>query len=172
MLYLILQNACLSLRSDNKDSTDLPSHSLTKGQVQREGIHIPDKNSYRILPCLLPPCTDATAADNKVSIQEVIAKAGISMDVLEQECSSGMLPNLANFCVDWKLVGFHLKLTRAEIAAIDGDNRTVDEKRIGVLVKWREKFAFKATYRVLIQGLLDCERMSDAVDVCKAVSPS
>ena len=100
------------------------------------------------------------------------AEAHISMDILEQECSSEMLPNLAKFCVDWKLVGYHLKLTVAEIAAVDGDNRTVDEKRVGMLVRWREKLVFKATYRVLVQALLDCGRASDAVDVCKAISLS
>ena len=94
------------------------------------------------------------------------------MDILEQECSSELLPNLAKFCVHWKLIGYHLKLMEADIAAIDGDNRTVDEKRIGMLVKWREKFAFNATYRVLAQALLDCGRTSDAVDVCKAISLS
>ena len=102
----------------------------------------------------------------------MIAKAGVSMDILEQECSAEMLPNLAKFCVDWKLVGSHLKLTAAEIAAVYGDNHTVDEKRIGMLMKWRERFSFKATYRLLVQALLDCGRTSDAIDVCKAVSSS
>lgn len=102
----------------------------------------------------------------------MIAKAGISMDILEQECSAEMLPNLAKYCVDWKLIGFHLKLTTAEIAAIDGDNCTVDEKRVGMLFRWRGKLAFKATYRVLVQALLDCRRASDAYDVCKTISPS
>lgn len=102
----------------------------------------------------------------------MIAEAGISMNILEQKCSSQMLPSLGKFCVDWKLVGFHLKLSPAEIAAIDGDNRMVDEKRIGLLVKWRERFSIGATYQVLVQALLDCGRTSDAVDVCKAISPS
>jgi hypothetical protein len=102
----------------------------------------------------------------------VIVKADISIDVLDQECSPDILPNLANFIVDWKLIGHHLKLIAAEIAAIDGDNRTVDEKRVGMLLRWREKLAFKATYRVLVQALLECGRASDAVDVCKVISPS
>ena len=114
----------------------------------------------------------ATAVGIRVTIEDVIIKADISMDILERECSPGMLPNLANFFVDWKLIGCHLKLTAAEIAAIDGDNRTVDEKRVGMLMRWREKLAFKATYRILIQALLDCGRVSDAVDVCKTISPS
>ena len=80
-------------------------------------IHIPDKNSSRIilLPCLLLVGAGAIAAEYRVTIEDMIAKAGISMDILEQECSSEMLPNLAKFCVDWKLVGFHLKVIQAEM---------------------------------------------------------
>ena len=114
----------------------------------------------------------AAAVVHTVTINDVIAEAGVSMNILELECSSEMLPNLANLFVDWKLLSFHLKLTPAEIAAIDGDNHTVDEKQIGMLVKWRGRFAFGATYRVLVQALLDCGRVSDAVDMCKAISSS
>ena len=112
----------------------------------------------------------ATAVCNRLTIPDVIIKADISIEVLDQECSTEMLPNLAKFIIDWKLIGYHLKLTTAEITAIDGDNRTVDEKRVGMLLKWREKLAFKATYRLLVQALLDCERASDAIDVCKMIS--
>ena len=114
----------------------------------------------------------ATVVDSTINIHDVTAKAGISMDILKQECSPEMLPNLAKFCVNWKLIGFHLKLTEAEIASVDGDNHTVDEKRIGMLIRWREKLAFKATYCVLIQALLDCGRISNAVDACKVISSS
>ena len=90
------------------------------------------------------------------------------MDILQTECSEQLL-SLANFCVDWKLVAFHLKLTKGDIAAVDGDYRTVEEKRIGMLEKWKERFAFKATYRVFIEALLSCEKASDAVEACKTI---
>ena len=56
--------------------------------------------------------------------------------------------------MDWQLIGRYLNLTDAEIAAVDGDNRTVEEKRAGMLGKWKEKFAYKATYQTLIEVLL------------------
>ena len=71
--------------------------------------------------------------------------------------------------MNWQLVGLHLKLTDSDISAVDGDNRTVDEKRIGVLRRWKEQFAFQATYRLLIKSLLACGRTSDAVNACKAI---
>lgn len=74
-----------------------------------------------------------------------------------------MLPEVANFCKEWKLIGRHLKLTGADIAAVDGDNRTVGDKRIGMLSKWKDKWAFKATNRVLIEALLAVGNASCAI---------
>ena len=72
---------------------------------------------------------------------------------LSNECSQTILCNLSKFCVDWKLIGKCLGLTEAEITAVDGDNRTVEEKRVGMLKKWKGKFAYRATYHMLIESL-------------------
>ena len=111
------------------------------------------------------------AVDTGFTLQDVAVQAGVGrLEILEKECSQQLLLSLAKLCVDWKLIGFHLDLTRAEIVAVDGDNHTIDEKRVGMLGRWREKFAFKATYRVLIEALLACGRTSDAVDACKTIA--
>ena len=71
--------------------------------------------------------------------------------------------------MDWQLIGFHLQLTKADIVAVDGDYRSIDEKRVGMLGRWKERFAFKATYRVFIEALLSCGKASDAIKGCKAI---
>ena len=71
--------------------------------------------------------------------------------------------------MDWQLIGFHLKLTKADIVAVDGDYRSIDEKRIGMLGRWKEKLAFKATYRAFIEALLSCGKASDAMEACKII---
>ena len=106
----------------------------------------------------------------QVTLQDVAAQAGIKrLDILDQECSQQVLLSLAKHCVEWQLIGLHLKLTDADIAAVDGDNRTVDEKRVGMLRRWKEQFAFNATYLALIKALLACGRTSDAVLACKTI---
>ena len=113
----------------------------------------------------------ATMADHGITLQEVATQAGIdNLDVLDQECSQKMLLNLAQHCVDWRLIGLYLDLTKADIAAVDEDNRTADEKRAGMLGRWKEQLAFKATYRVFIETLLACRKMEDAVDACKTIA--
>ena len=72
--------------------------------------------------------------------------------------------------MDWQLIGFHLELTKADIVAVDEDYRTAEQKRVEMLGKWKEKFAFKATYRAFVEALLSCGKASDAIEVCKAIA--
>ena len=107
------------------------------------------------------------------TLEDVADQAGLkTLDILDQECSQQVLLKLTEYCVQWQLIGFHLKLTEAEISAVDGDYRSVDEKRIGMLGRWKGKFAFKATYRVFIEALLSCGKASDAIDACRAIVSS
>ena len=114
----------------------------------------------------------ATKGDSsRITLQEVATRAGIdTLDVFDQECTQKMLLNLAKHCVDWSLIGLYLDLTRADVAAVNGDYQTVDEKRAGMLGRWKEKFAFKATYRAFIEALLACGRTEDAVDACRTIA--
>ena len=108
-----------------------------------------------------------------LTLQDVASQAGIkTLDILNEVCSQEVLLSLANHCVHWSLVGLHLKLTQADTTAVDGDFQTVDEKRIGMLERWREKFAFKATYRVFIEALLSCGKALDAIEACKVIVSS
>ena len=56
-----------------------------------------------------------------------------------------------NTCVDWKLIERCVGLPEADLTAVDGDNRTVEEKRVGMMEKWKERFSFRATYRVFVE---------------------
>ena len=110
-------------------------------------------------------------ADHGITSQEVATQAGIdNLDILDQECSQKILLNLAQYCVDWRLIGLYLDLKEADIAAVNGDYQTVDEKRAGMLGRWKNKLAFKATYRLFIEALLACGRAEDAVDACKTIA--
>ena len=113
----------------------------------------------------------ATVADHGITLQKVANQAGIdNLDIFNQECSKKIRLNLAKHCVDWRLIGLYLDLTKADIAAVDEDNQTADEKRAGMLGRWKEKFAFKATYRVFIEAFLACGKTEDAVDACKTIA--
>ena len=105
-----------------------------------------------------------------ITIDELAAQAGIKDINLDQQCFNDDLLLLYNLCDPWELIGQHLKLTHPQISAVDGDNKTIDEKRLGVLQKWKETFAHKATYRVLLTALLACGKAEQALEVCKILA--
>lgn len=102
---------------------------------------------------------------SKYSVDDLAARARV-IDI-NRECGSDDILSLARFCDPWQLVGRHLGLDSAQITAIDSDNRSTDLKRLGVLQKWKETFVFKATYRVLVEALIDCGKVQQASEVCQ-----
>ena len=69
--------------------------------------------------------------------------------------------------LDWKGAARYLKLNDSEVNAVESDGRDKQDKRHKTLHKWKSKFAFKATYRNLIQALLDSGKGDHAEEVCK-----
>ena len=125
------------------------------------------------VPVFILVSDGAPTAPAELTLHDVAAQAGVKkLNILDQECSQQVLLSLAKHCVEWQFIGFHLELTKADIVAVDGDYQSVDEKRIGMLGRWKEKFAFKATYRVFIEALLSCAKASDAIEACKTILSS
>ena len=89
---------------------------------------------------------------------------------LDRVCTNVDFLDLHKFFDPWELIGQHLKLTQSQISAVDGDYKTIDQKRLGLLLKWKMLFAHKATYRVLIAALLACGKADQALEVCKILA--
>ena len=103
-----------------------------------------------------------------ITIEDVANRAGVSLDTLSDECSQTALLDLAKYCDKWKLIGQHLGLTEAEISEVDGDSPTAQEKRVGMLMKWKET-SLRTSYRVLIEALLSQGMTQTAVEACKVI---
>ena len=99
------------------------------------------------------------------SLVELVEQAKVKN--IDQECSDHDLLALSEFCIDWELIGQHLKLTKAQLTAIDADKKSTELKRLAVLHRWKELYAFKATYRALVSTLISCKRVDAALKVCK-----
>lgn len=104
---------------------------------------------------------------SRITFQDVLDEAKISAEVLKEPCSEDTTLQLSNFCDPWNVVALHLKLNHTEIDDIDRDCKTTEEKRIKVLQKWREAFAFKATTETFVKALVSCGRADPALQVCK-----
>ena len=101
-----------------------------------------------------------------ITLDDCIEQFGLDDEVLGTECSEEHILAVSSF-LDWKGVSPHLELTDSEVEAVDSDGKDEADKRHKTLKKWKSKFAFKATYRNLIQALLDSGRANHAAEVCK-----
>jgi hypothetical protein len=103
---------------------------------------------------------------SSLTIEEVLEKTKVSSNSLEEtECTDDHFLQLHHFCDPWKVIGYHLKFTADQLNAIDGDNPTVEEKRLAVFKEWKQTLAFRATFLVLVQALVNAKRAQNAVYV-------
>lgn len=107
-----------------------------------------------------------------VTLQEVADHIQISMESLKQKCTSEpkVLQRLAECCYPMNIVGLQLGLKGVEISDIQQDSITAEEKRLAMLQKWKSKFAYRATYQVLIEALLACKKNEQATEACRIIA--
>ena len=103
-----------------------------------------------------------------LTLGDLIAQSGVKD--IDKECSNNDILEFGDFCDPWELVGRFLGLNEAELSAIAEDNHTVSLRRLGALQKWKSKFAFRATYRVLIDALLKCGKAHQGLQICQIVA--
>ena len=101
-----------------------------------------------------------------ITLEDCIEHFHLAAEVLDAKCSDEHILDVSRF-LDWKGVAPYLKLTDSEVGAVDSDRRDEQDKWHKTLEKWKSKFAFKATYRNLIQALLKSGKGEDAEEVCK-----
>ena len=114
---------------------------------------------------------DLKMADKSpITANELAKKAGLSLESLDFPFRVDHAHILAGFCDPWETIGYHLRLNSAEINAIKEDNSSAEKRRIATLQAWKEKFAYRATYRVLIEALISCGHAQQALDLCIKIS--
>ncbi len=74
---------------------------------------------------------------------------------------------VSRIIADHEEVGPYLELTVQEMIAINRDARTHELRKKAMLTRWKQKNAWNATYRTLLEALLKCDRAGDAQKVCK-----
>ena len=100
-----------------------------------------------------------------ITFEELIARVGISVDELDKECSDDHINNISLFLANWQTVAPLLGLTEVEREDVQDETRAQD-RRYKMLLKWKTKNAFKATYTVLVEVFLKIGRADLAEKVC------
>ena len=71
----------------------------------------------------------------------------------------------------WRKLPSYLDLEDAVLSDLEKDAKTEEERRAGLLKKWKREKGSEATYQVLIKALLDIKCKEDAESVCKLLMP-
>lgn len=107
-----------------------------------------------------------------VTVDRLQQRYDLSVNLLQKECTSEDIQEIALFLESWKLLAPRLGLKKEQIQAVDKNADSEEEKRVALLEKWKEKFAFMATYQRLIEAFLAIERADIACKVCETVLKS
>ena len=105
-------------------------------------------------------------------MQDLMERFQLSQYELDAEMGPEHLHDCAKLFDDYEIVGAELGLDEPAMTAIRDDEKTQERKRMALLKKWKQVFAWRATYRCFIDALLNCGRADCACNVCKLLARS
>ena len=110
-------------------------------------------------------------AGSKISLKELKERFQLSNDQLDASLGEEQLREAARIVADHETLGSELGLTADEMRAISSE-KTLQLQRLAMLTKWKQKSAWLANYRTLIEALLKCSRADLAQEVCEWLAQS
>ena len=128
-----------------------------------------NRRCITVATCAINPVAPSyfSAMATPVTLDEMLGEVGVTHAQLDKTCSPENLRDIALFLESWREVAPHLGLSSAQLEAIERDARSEQEKKLKILELWNAKFAFKATYKVLVEVLLKISRANLAEEVCR-----
>lgn len=99
----------------------------------------------------------------EISVEDLRERFDLSQEQMNAQFRKDHLAKASRIIGDLKLLGSYLEV---DMTAAIGSQRDLQSKKLAVLRKWKEKYAWKATYRIFIEALLQCGRADCASDVC------
>ena len=93
-------------------------------------------------------------------------EVGVHPEKLDQSISDDHLCEIALFLTSWRRVAIYLELSESDLDAVEQEGTYEQDKRLKALQRWKGKFAFKATYRKLVEVLLSLAMADVAEKIC------
>ena len=107
----------------------------------------------------------------QITVEKLIERYRIPQGFLDEKFTDEHAREFALLIDSWELLASHLGLSKQQIEAIKVDNDKHDVRRENVLTRWKETYAYHATYRRLLEVLLSINRKDLACNVCELVTP-
>ncbi len=117
---------------------------------------------------------DQASFSHATKVYALLSSNGLTYKDGNRECRDEHICGISLQMENWELIATLLGLTPAEIEAIKYDNQSIKMMRYNSLKKWKSKALLSgtATYRVLLQALLDCGCNDQAKQACSLLKES
>ena len=102
-----------------------------------------------------------------ITLEDLLKEVGVHSQKLNDSISDDHLREIALFLTSWQTVASKLCLSEIDQDAIEREGKDEEDKKRKVLQKWKGKYAFKATYRKLVEALLSLAKADMAEKVCR-----
>ena len=102
----------------------------------------------------------------QISAEKLASGMGLAADELSKPCDGSIIPSLADCFGQWKVI-FGSLLSDLDLSDVDKENSIEEEKRIAALRKWKARNGCEATYKVLVDALLNRGERYQAENLCQ-----
>ena len=103
---------------------------------------------------------------SEITLQDLIGRFHLSDELLGSNPSDEYLWNVSKIIDDHEVLGHELGIPLPEMSVIASE-KNVQLQRSAMLRKWKQRSAWKATYRKLIEAFLKCSRADLAQKACE-----
>ena len=103
------------------------------------------------------------------AIQPIVSRHGLTMEMLQKECPSRILFEIASLLYDWKVVGVYLGIEMTSLDFITYQNISEEGRRRDLLFYWKRKAGVHATYIKLAEALYRTRRLDLLEQLCEAI---
>ena len=102
------------------------------------------------------------------SAKDVANEVGLAANELSKPCDNSIIPSLADCFSQWRVI-FGSLLSDLDLGDVDRENTTEEEKRIAALRKWKARNGCGATYKILVDVLLNKGERYQAENLCHKI---
>ena len=89
-----------------------------------------------------------------ITLEELLKEVGVCPEKVNDSISDDHLREIALILPSWKTIAQFLGLEENDLDAIEQEEKKDQVMKLKALQKWKGKFGFKATYKKLVEVLL------------------
>ena len=109
-----------------------------------------------------------TSPAGGISIAELVQHCQLPDErVLDEKVTSARFHEVSHSLSEWKQLAPILGISQQVVEDIEDENNKGEKRRIAFLERWVQEFSIRATYRRLMEALLEIKRTDDALKICE-----